>query len=405
MSILAETRPGVDTEIAQPGAISSEVFWPLRAKKPLNAEGITLRFPQVSTQLQNYQEDLSVFLSQEPVISSCEEISDLQKEAQSLEEFFISHLQEYRNNLVELTTKQKGLDLAEKEKRREIENNKEQWRVILGRTRVKLSDPSRRRLLGKVLARFAIETHPLLKPIAQERDQLSKQVEAIEQGKQTLGKDYEEKLTPLREAENQEQENLTKSFNVWVTENPERLLAHLLQFPQETFPLRREFHRRFSESINVCKEFDESLRRHGLLYKVPTARETQTTVTSQSTIKLPRKEEGLDKKWGVVFPDNPGTVIREREEIQKILGEVLKGKGCPPGQIESAVRTFWTFITDPGKSPKVGVTEGESVRDELGKFKIDLTNTWRAFFDHSTEGPVIEINAIMSHGEWDKKQG
>ncbi|MDP3954813.1 MAG: hypothetical protein Q8Q15_00430, partial [bacterium] len=135
---------------------------------------------------------------------------------------------------------------------------------------------------------------------------------------------------------------------------------------------------------------------------------SQASAKPAPEIRKGNQRERTVKKWDVIFPsnDDPKT-LRSEAKIIEVIKSKLAEAGCPEWEQEKLVNSFLRFRNDPLHSVKVGVTQGGSVRDKLGKNKLYLDDNWRVLFNLNT-GPhgesVIEVYAIIPHGEWDKMQ-
>lgn len=407
-----ESEQRVGYEEIQGQIVDRETFWSLRQKKPIPAKEISRQFPWTESQLAVYQRDLQVFLSQELTRKSCGEILRLQEEERNLEADFLLRLREHEGVQTDLVKRQEKLVERERGERRRIATETNDIRIIWDRLRVTVGqrqENPNRNLLEQILARaprFPLSIHPLLLPFTQEGEQLQQAIEMTEQEKGNLKIGYEEKTTPLRNSKKQKKEDLTESFNDWVTESPERLITHLLQFPDEILLLRRQYHRKFGNDPQAQKGLEESLKKYGLLGETVKLKTSTITI---STLSFPAEtsesEAKPEPRWGFVFP-NAARIIRGRRDIRDTL-KVTLGRGCPDTLKNSILRAFLSLQSSPLNNPHIDTVGGAEVRGELGKYKLYLPEGWRAFFDFKQTGDgknIIEIHAIMSHEEWDKKQ-
>lgn len=382
-------------------------------KKAKSVEEVTARTPKALTLIETYYQDFQILLSQEPMITSVSEIRTLQGNQTQLEADFQSQMQGYHCSRQELIALQEQILEREKETRRKIAVETNAPWIIINRARVKIYEQRKqlnRRLPGRIAARIpgvAIPVHPLVIPIIWEKERIQAEIKTTEEETATTKVGYRDSLNPLKKSLTEKQDHLSQTFILWVTDNPQRLLAHLVLLPDDIPSLRKAFHRRFAENRKTRMTLDAELQELGLLVK--TSPEDRTQITNACHGKMTSREQSIsDNGWGFVFVEyDPDTVIQSEEDLTRVVRTLLEEKRCPPQTIKAIIRGLLRFQADPFRSGrKVDTVKGEALRGQLGKDKLYFPTGWRAFFELlKTDGcgNIIEIHRLIPHGEWEKK--
>ncbi len=405
----AEVRLEKPKEVRSSLDLTPTFFWQIRGKTPVPKFEITREYPRAYPFLERYDSALAEFLRQEDMAGLCENVYELQLKQEKTKNKPVPD--DLRRKKGEIDAALANVRHKEQETDALIKAEREDAHIIFDRTRTIIYQQKglpNRSFLGKVLSLIPglpIETHLLLKPIALEKEKLKKIESEVQKEIEAWISARVAELDSQRKAEGLMQENIGTAFVDWVCLSPERLIPHLLQFPDEVDFYRREFTRRQLNRPDLRSSFENDLRKFGLLTKRtrkpkyhPPAEVTQTGV----------EDTDDEAGWGFIFTsgEHPELVVKRDKGIRYAL-ESAAGRKFPEETKEKIHHVLLRLQRDPLRAGMdIKTIEVETLKQELGKYKIRLRGGHRIFYDLETKDgqKVIIIRAIMTHDEWNKMQ-